>query len=97
MKLDFSVHTEENDQGFDIWCPDVPGVCAFGDTEDVAMRNMVAALNQHLECLIESNLPLPSAVLAQIERQSESLFRETISNKTHDISELVDVGVALAA
>ncbi len=97
MKLDFTALTEENDQGFDIWCRDVPGVCAFGDTEDVAMKNMVDALNQHLACLIESNLPLPSAVLAQIERQSESLFRETISNKTCDISELVDVGVALAA
>ena len=97
MKLEFTVNLEQNDGGYDIFCPDVPGVCSWGETEDEAMNNMVEALNQHLMCLIETDKPLPAAVVSQVKRQSETLLRETVSQSERDLGDFVDVGVAVAA
>ena len=62
MKLfQYTIVIERDGKGYAAYCPDMPGCCSNGATADMARRNMVEAVQQHLGVLIEHGSPLPKS------------------------------------
>lgn len=47
------------DGGFGVWCPDLPGCVALGDTYDEAITEMREAMAFHIEGLRADGDPVP--------------------------------------
>lgn len=41
-------------------CPSLPGCISQGKTREDAVKNIKEAIELHIECLIEDNLPVPA-------------------------------------
>jgi predicted RNase H-like HicB family nuclease len=46
--IKYTVIIKESEEGFSVWCPDLPGCCSQGDTEDEALENMSDAIREYL-------------------------------------------------
>ena len=70
--------TESCTDGLDIWCPDIPGVCAWGKNEELARKHFDQALRRHISSLVENEHARPRFIEKQIQRQVNVLISETI-------------------
>ncbi len=60
MKSHFKVILQkEEDGGYSVYVPSLPGCASQGDTEKEAMVNIKEAIDLYLESLKEDNLPIP--------------------------------------
>ena len=54
---------EDEDGGFLVSCPDLPGCHCEGDTPEDAISNIKEAIHCYLESLKKDNLPIPMPAL----------------------------------
>ena len=52
---------EKGENSFGAYSPDVPGCVAVGDTEEEVEQLIREALQEHLQMMLEENLPLPES------------------------------------
>ncbi len=60
MKFAVVVHHDEN-SAYGVSVPDLPGCFSAGDSFDVALENVIEAIEFHLEGLAEEGLDIPRA------------------------------------
>lgn len=53
---------EKANGNFSAYSPDLPGCVATGATRDEVSRNMRAAIEMHVQGLLEDRLPIPEPV-----------------------------------
>jgi predicted RNase H-like HicB family nuclease len=51
--MKYKVSIKQNDEGFSIWVPGLPGCWSQGETEDEAMENIKDAIKEYLEAVDE--------------------------------------------
>jgi predicted RNase H-like HicB family nuclease len=51
--MKYKVSIKQNDEGFSIWVPGLPGCWSQGETEDEAMENIKDAIKEYLETVDE--------------------------------------------
>ena len=72
LKRQFQViFIEQEEGGFTVEVPDLPGCISEGDTLEEAQKNISAAIQLYLETLAERKIPLPN-------RDSSKIFRKEI-------------------
>ncbi|MBC7228226.1 MAG: type II toxin-antitoxin system HicB family antitoxin, partial [Thermoflexales bacterium] len=52
----FTVVIEPDESGFHAYVPALPGCHTFGETVDEARKNIVQALELHLQCMLEDDV-----------------------------------------
>ncbi len=57
----FLVVVEKTDTNYSAYSPDLPGCVATGSTRDETENNMHAAIQFHIQGMIEDNLPIPES------------------------------------
>ncbi|HEY0143002.1 MAG TPA: type II toxin-antitoxin system HicB family antitoxin [Thermoanaerobaculia bacterium] len=57
----FLIVIEDAGANFSAYSPDLPGCVATGATHEETERNMYAAIQMHVEGLIEDGLPVPQS------------------------------------
>jgi len=57
----FLIIIETAGTNFSAYSPDLPGCIATGDTREDTERNMLDAIQMHIEGLREDNLPIPES------------------------------------
>jgi predicted RNase H-like HicB family nuclease len=55
----YAIIIEKGAGNYSAYCPDLPGVVAAGETEEVTVELMKVAIEFHLEGLREESLPIP--------------------------------------
>ena len=55
----FSIVIKPDEGGFHVFAPALPGCHSFGETIDEARKNIVEAIELHIEGLIENGLRVP--------------------------------------
>ncbi len=58
-KINFTVLIEKAANNYSAYSPDLPGCVATGKTPEEAEKNMVEAIQMHIEGLKEDHLPIP--------------------------------------
>lgn len=59
--LNYTVIFEpEEDGGYSVYCPALPGCVSQGDTYEEALSNIKEAITGYIKSLIDDNLPLPT-------------------------------------
>ncbi len=58
-KYGFKIFWSDEDDAYIVTCPEFPGLSAFGDTEEEALREAKVALELFIESMQEHNEPLP--------------------------------------
>ncbi len=57
----FLIVVEDAGANFSAYSPDLPSCVATGATREAAEKNMIAAIQLHIEGLKEDGLPIPSS------------------------------------
>jgi predicted RNase H-like HicB family nuclease len=57
----FLIVIENAGENFSAYSPDLPGCVATGATQEETERNMVQAIQMHIEGLREDGLPIPQS------------------------------------
>jgi predicted RNase H-like HicB family nuclease len=57
----YLVIIEKGDTGYGAYAPDLPGCVAVGDTREEVEREMRAAIELHLQGMIEDHEPIPTS------------------------------------
>ena len=65
------VFIEQEEGGFTVEVPDLPGCISEGDTLEEAQKNIEEAIELYLETLAERKIPLP-------QREPSKIFRKEI-------------------
>ena len=52
---------ERTEENYSAYSPDLPGCVATGSTKEEVRKNMVLAIEMHIEGLLEDNLPIPES------------------------------------
>ncbi len=55
----FSVVIEPDEEGYHVFVPALPGCHSFGETIDEARKNIIEAIELHVDGLVEHGLPVP--------------------------------------
>ncbi len=55
----YLVIIEKAENNYSAYSPDLPGCVATGKTREEVEQNMRAAIEMHIEGLLEDNLPIP--------------------------------------
>lgn len=100
IRVVIPVDLETSKDGIDIWCPNVPGLSAWGKDTSEALRNIDKAFRQYIQHIINHEQPLPKFVVEQISSYIDILVRETSTpqrRKRRTFTEMLDVGVAAVA
>ena len=58
MKLTVRLYPDEEDGGFTVTCPEIPGCISQGDTEEEALANIEEAILACLDVRRELEMPL---------------------------------------
>jgi predicted RNase H-like HicB family nuclease len=58
----FLIVIEKANGNYSAYCPDLPGCVATGKTRKETARNMHAAVEMHIQGLLEDHLPVPKSV-----------------------------------
>ena len=58
----FLIVIEKANGNYSAYCPDLPGCIATGKTRQEVERNMHAAVEMHVQGLIEDKMPVPENV-----------------------------------
>jgi predicted RNase H-like HicB family nuclease len=56
-----AVFEREDDGGYSVWVPDLPGCASQGDTYDEAMANIREAIESYLEAHAKLGRPVPES------------------------------------
>ncbi|VEP15158.1 conserved hypothetical protein [Hyella patelloides LEGE 07179] len=51
----YKVKLKQNEEGYAIWCPGLPGCWSRGETEEEALENIKDAITTYLETVEELN------------------------------------------
>lgn len=51
----YRVRLKQSEEGYAIWCPNLPGCWSQGDTETEAIENIKEAIQNYLETIKELN------------------------------------------
>ena len=51
--MKYRVKIEQNEEGYTVWCPGLPGCWSQGDTEEEALENIQDAIRTYLEAIEE--------------------------------------------
>ena len=51
--MNYSVTLVESDEGFAVWCDELPGCCSQGATREEALENIRDAIREYLEARAE--------------------------------------------
>ena len=71
MKLRYRVILEPNeDGGFTVNVPDLPGCITEGDTIEEALKNAKEAIEGHLEALVSLGKAIPAEVEVDFDREA---------------------------
>jgi predicted RNase H-like HicB family nuclease len=54
-----AVFEREDDGGFSVYVPDLPGCASQGDTHEAAVANIREAIESHLEALVKLGQAIP--------------------------------------
>lgn len=75
-KTYFAVVEIDNQPGFSVFFPDVPGCASAGDTLEEACRNAREALELHLQGMLEDHqpLPAPSAPPVKVDKDVQAAY-----------------------
>lgn len=57
----FLIVIEKANGNYSAYSPDLPGCVATGKTREETERNMQAAVEMHLQGMLEDNLPIPAS------------------------------------
>lgn len=60
------VFEQEDDGGFVVTCPSLPGCVSQGDTRDEALANIKEAIAGYLESLEKHGDPIPQPILEDV-------------------------------
>lgn len=73
----YSIHVfaDEQDGGFVAVCPEFPGVSAFGDTRQEAVKEARVALELAIETFVEEGWPLPEPLGLETQELPSGEFR----------------------
>jgi predicted RNase H-like HicB family nuclease len=63
MSLIYPVHIEEVDQGFCAYIPDLKGCKAFGETAEIALRELESVKEGFFDVFLEMGKPIPEPVI----------------------------------
>lgn len=55
----FTVVIEPDESGFHAYVPALPGCHTFGETIDEARKNIVEAMELHIQCMLEDGESIP--------------------------------------
>lgn len=55
----FSVVIEPDEEGFHVFVPALPGCHSFGESIEEARKNIIEAIELHVDGLVENGLPVP--------------------------------------
>lgn len=58
----FLIVIEKTKNNYSAYCPDLPGCVATGKTRQETELNMHAALEMHVQGMIEDKMPIPESV-----------------------------------
>jgi predicted RNase H-like HicB family nuclease len=47
--MNYRVTVVESEEGFAVWCDDLPGCCSQGNTKEDALENIREAIREYLE------------------------------------------------
>ncbi len=57
----FLIVIEKAEKNYSVYSPDLPGCIATGKTKEEAEKNMLVAIQMHIEGLKEDNSPIPES------------------------------------
>lgn len=60
------IFIQQDEGGFTVEVPDLPGCISEGDTLEEAQKNIAEAIELYLETLVERNIPLPKRDASKI-------------------------------
>ena len=63
--MNYSVTLVESEEGFAVWCDDLPGCCSQGATREEALENIRDAIREYLEARAE----LPARFGTKVSRE----------------------------
>lgn len=79
-RYSFNIEWSEEDQEYVATCPAFPGLSAFGETEEEALREAKIALQGFIETCQAQNIPLPEP---QIRETYSGQFRVRLPKSLH--------------
>jgi predicted RNase H-like HicB family nuclease len=51
--MTYKVALERTEEGYHVWCPELPGCWSQGDTEAEALQNIQSAIEEYLQVVNE--------------------------------------------
>jgi predicted RNase H-like HicB family nuclease len=51
--MNYNVSVVESEEGFAVWCDDLPGCASQGETKDEALENIRVAIAEYLDAIPE--------------------------------------------
>jgi predicted RNase H-like HicB family nuclease len=61
--MQYKVNLQKTEEGYHIWCPELPGCASQGDTREEAIENIKDAIAIYLEVKAELNKGIESIYL----------------------------------
>jgi predicted RNase H-like HicB family nuclease len=59
----YPVKIKKTEEGYAVWCPDLPGCASQGETEDEALENIKDAIHDYLEVAHELNIGVETRIV----------------------------------
>lgn len=77
VKFRVRIVVEKDEQDFYAYCPDLKGVYATGESEQDALYNCASATSQHLQVMLENQLPISINCVDEIVQETwfETILR----------------------
>lgn len=61
--MQYKVNIQKTEEGYHVWCPDLPGCASQGETREEAIENIQDAIAVYLEVRTELNKGIESIYL----------------------------------
>lgn len=78
-----AIFTPQEEGGFTVEVPDLPGCISEGDTLEEAEKNIQEAVALYLEVLEERGIPLPERQPLKVLKMNITIMRSGAVKKTH--------------
>jgi predicted RNase H-like HicB family nuclease len=66
MRVNYHITLVESEEGFAVWCDDLPGCCSQGTSRQEALQNIRVAIQEYLEAQPEVEARFGTKVLPEI-------------------------------
>lgn len=80
LKLKVRLNVEPDGDGFHVYCPELKGMHACGDTVDEALENGIEGVRLYVVSLLKHNEPLPLGVLEPEPHSVAHIFHQLIAS-----------------